>query len=108
MTICTKNRFQNFQKLYILYKSSHLARRREAQKYGGCPHMKDTPLIDIFIKFDFPVPEFGIHDASAPERVICCIAEDYFLFVSMGIADMELVHINFPFYWSFKRVAQFL
>jgi len=35
MAICTKNRFQIFQKLYILYKSSRLARGREAQNYGG-------------------------------------------------------------------------
>ena len=59
--------------------------------------MEDTLSIDIFGKFDFPIPEFGIHDAGAPERVIRRIAEEYFLFVSMGIANMELVHIIFPF-----------
>ena len=58
--------------------------------------MEDTLLIDIFGKFDFPIPEFGIYDAGAPERIICCIAEEYFLFVGMGIADMELVHIYSP------------
>ena len=65
--------------------------------YGG------HALIDIFVKFDFPIPEFGIHDAGAPERVIRCVAEEYFLFVGMGIADMELVHIDFPFYWRMKE-----
>ena len=65
--------------------------------------MEDTLLIDIFGKFDFPIPEFGIHDAGAPERVIRRIAEEYFLFVGMDIADMELVHIDFPFYWRMKE-----
>ena len=96
MAICTKNRFQNFQKLYILHKSSRLVRGREAQNYGECPRIEDTLLIDIFVKFDFPIPEFGIHDAGAPERVIRRVAEEYFLFVGMGIADMELVHIYSP------------
>jgi hypothetical protein len=59
--------------------------------------MEDTLSIDIFGKFDFPIPEFGIHDAGASERVIRCIAEEYFLFVGMGIADMKFVHIIFPF-----------
>lgn len=58
--------------------------------------MEDTLSIDIFGKFDFPIPEFGIYDAGTPERVIRCIAEEYFLFVGMGIADMELVHIYSP------------
>ena len=59
--------------------------------------MEDTLLIDIIVKFDFPIPKFGIHDAGASERVICCIAEEYFLFVGMGIADMKLVHGFSPF-----------
>lgn len=58
--------------------------------------MEDTLSIDIFGKFDFPIPEFGIHDAGAPERVICGIAEEYFLFVGMDIADMKFVHIYSP------------
>ena len=59
--------------------------------------MEDTLSIDIFGKFDFPIPEFGIHDVGAPKRIIRGIAEEYFLFTGMGIADMELVHIIFPF-----------
>jgi hypothetical protein len=59
--------------------------------------MEDALSIDILVKFDFPIPEFSIHDADAPERVIRCIAEEYFLFVGMGIADMKFVHIIFPF-----------
>jgi hypothetical protein len=59
--------------------------------------MEDPLSIDIFGKFDFPIPEFGIHDASAPERVIRRVAEEYFLFVGMGITDMKFVHIIFPF-----------
>ena len=65
--------------------------------------MEDTLSIDIFGKFDFPIPEFGIHDASAPKRIVRCIAEEYFLFVGMGIADMEFVHIDFPFYRRMKE-----
>ena len=65
--------------------------------------MEDTLLIDILRKFDFPIPEFGIHDAGAPKRIIRRIAKEYFLFVGMDIADMELVHIDFPFYWRMKE-----
>ena len=55
--------------------------------------MEDTLLIDVLGKFDFPIPKFGIHDAGAPECIVRCITEEYFLFIGMGIADMELVHI---------------
>ena len=58
--------------------------------------MEDTLSIDVFGKFNFPIPEFGIHDAGASERVIRRVAEEYFLFVGMDIADMELVHIYSP------------
>lgn len=58
--------------------------------------MEDTLSIDIFRKFDFPVPKLGIHDASAPERIICCTAEEYAFFIGLGIADMELIHFRFP------------
>jgi hypothetical protein len=96
MAICTKNRFQFFQKLYILHKSSRLARGREAQNYGGCPRMEDTLSIDIFVKFDFPIPELGIRDASTPERIIGIIAEDYVSFTGLGIADMKFIHTYSP------------
>lgn len=59
--------------------------------------MEDTLLIDTLGKFDFPIPEFGIHDAGAPERVIRCITEEYFLFISVDIADMKFVHGFFSF-----------
>ena len=62
----------------------------------GCPRMEDTLSIDVFGKFDFPVPKFGVHDAGAPERIIRRIAEEYFLFVGMDITDMELIHIYSP------------
>lgn len=65
--------------------------------------MEDTLSIDIFVKFDFPIPEFGICDASAPERIICRIAEDYIGFVGMDIANMKFIHIDFPFYWRMKE-----
>ena len=65
--------------------------------------MEDTLLIGIFVRFDFPIPEFGIYDTGAPERVIRRVAEEYFLFVGMDIAGMELVHIDFPFYWKMKE-----
>lgn len=65
--------------------------------------MEDTLSIDIFVKFDFPVPEFGVYDTGAPERIIGIIAEDYVGFTSLGIADMELIHIDFPFYWRMKE-----
>ena len=55
--------------------------------------MEDTLLIDILVKFDFPVPKLGVYNAGSPERIICRIAEDYISFVGMDIADMELVHI---------------
>jgi len=69
----------------------------------GVSSYEGHSLINIFVKFDFPIPEFGVHDAGAPERIICCIAEEDFLFVGMSIADMELVHIDFPFYWKIKE-----
>ena len=65
--------------------------------------MEDALSIDIFGKFDFPIPEFGIYDTGTPERIICGITKEYFLFVGMDIADMELVHIIFPFYWRMKE-----
>ena len=65
--------------------------------------MEDTLSIDVFGKFNFPIPEFGIHDAGAPECIVCRITEEYFLFIGMGIADMELVHIDFPFYWRMEE-----
>ena len=95
---CTKNRLDFLPRLVKMLNASRLVRGREAQNYGGCPLYEDTLLIDIFGKFDFPIPEFGIYDAGAPERVIRRIAEEYFLFVGMGVADMELVHIIFPFF----------
>ena len=58
--------------------------------------MEDTLSIDIFGKFDFPVPEFGVHDAGTPERIIGIIAEDYIGFVGMDIADMKFIHIYSP------------
>ena len=58
--------------------------------------MEDTLSIDVFGKFNFPIPEFGIYDAGAPERIIRRIAEEYFLFVGMDITDMELIHVYSP------------
>jgi hypothetical protein len=63
----------------------------------GCPRMEDTLLIDIFVRFDFPVPEFGVYDAGTPERIIGCMAEQNIGFTSLGITDMKFVHMLFSF-----------
>ncbi len=59
--------------------------------------MEDTLSIDIFGKFNFPVPEFGIHDTGTPERIIGIIAEQYVGFTGLGITDMKFVHGFFSF-----------